>query len=273
MANHSDVLLWLSAVHYPSVDSFVREACEIGVSLRIQGIPSKVRPGKSLLFLAHDEASVVVCSVCRGRGVTGRRSLRVRLLEKVDRKWRLAADPLEKSDQVVGGEVQRTVKSVAAYRDLRESTFKRSARQLSWEIVPNQKLCSACNARGVVPEGKVFACCVIERVEMVFDCASAAREYEDRIGRFGKRPAIPLSYVAGGYGTDTPRRYGYRDIGGLYLSSSGDLIEQQKVADKIRAEMRGPLVILSKPVPYARKRCVGMQYVSRTSLLGSSRRG
>ena len=50
-----DMLMWIGVQHYFTVEDFVREARELGVCKRISNLPRKLVPGKTRLFLAHDE--------------------------------------------------------------------------------------------------------------------------------------------------------------------------------------------------------------------------
>lgn len=50
-----DVLMWVGTTHYPTIEEFVAEAREHGISKRIGRVPKGIVPGISRLFLAHDE--------------------------------------------------------------------------------------------------------------------------------------------------------------------------------------------------------------------------
>ena len=50
-----DYLLWIGYGTYPTIDSFLIEAEQMGVSRRISKMPNEMKLGESRVFLAHDE--------------------------------------------------------------------------------------------------------------------------------------------------------------------------------------------------------------------------
>lgn len=50
-----DVVLWCGTGFYPTIDSYVVEGMNVGCCKRIPILPSDAVPGKSRVFLAHDE--------------------------------------------------------------------------------------------------------------------------------------------------------------------------------------------------------------------------
>ena len=50
-----DIVMWCGTGFYPTIDSYVVEGMNQGCSKRIAHLPSDVVPGKSRVFLAHDE--------------------------------------------------------------------------------------------------------------------------------------------------------------------------------------------------------------------------
>lgn len=50
-----DLVLWVGTGFYPTIDSYVVEAMNLGCCKRVPNLPSEVVPGKSRVFLAHDE--------------------------------------------------------------------------------------------------------------------------------------------------------------------------------------------------------------------------
>lgn len=50
-----DYLMWVGAIYYPTVDSYIDEANRIGPCKRIGKLPNGLTPGKSRVFLAHDD--------------------------------------------------------------------------------------------------------------------------------------------------------------------------------------------------------------------------
>lgn len=51
-----DVIMWVGSKFYPTSDSYITEAMNLGCSKRLpKGLPSDIVPGKSRCFLAHDE--------------------------------------------------------------------------------------------------------------------------------------------------------------------------------------------------------------------------
>jgi hypothetical protein len=51
----SDYLMWVGSIFYPQVNVFINEAKERGVCKRLGHIPGGLVPGKSKIFLAHDD--------------------------------------------------------------------------------------------------------------------------------------------------------------------------------------------------------------------------
>jgi hypothetical protein len=50
-----DLVMWVGTKFYPTIDSYVVEAMNLGCCKRVPILPSDVVPGKSRVFLAHDE--------------------------------------------------------------------------------------------------------------------------------------------------------------------------------------------------------------------------
>ena len=50
-----DYLMWVGALHYPTVDSFIDEARKRGVCKRVGRLPKNFVLGKSRIFFAHDD--------------------------------------------------------------------------------------------------------------------------------------------------------------------------------------------------------------------------
>ena len=61
-------LQWVGAEHYPTIDDFVKEALEKGVSKRVnhKGVASALLEPDTVVFLAHDEGEYEDCEVCKG---------------------------------------------------------------------------------------------------------------------------------------------------------------------------------------------------------------
>jgi len=57
-----DIIMWCGSQSYPTIDSYIVEAMNMGCAKRIANLPSEVVPGKSRCFLAHDEGK-------KGQGV------------------------------------------------------------------------------------------------------------------------------------------------------------------------------------------------------------
>ncbi len=50
-----DIIMWVGSEFYPTIDSYVKEAFNLGCAKRIPQLPAEILPGKSRCFLAHDE--------------------------------------------------------------------------------------------------------------------------------------------------------------------------------------------------------------------------
>lgn len=50
-----DIVLWVGAGFYPTADDYIKEAMNLGCSKRVPNLPEDVVPGKSRVFLAHDD--------------------------------------------------------------------------------------------------------------------------------------------------------------------------------------------------------------------------
>lgn len=50
-----DLIMWVGKKFYPRMDDYIREAMNLGCAKRIGPLPDDVVPGKSRVFLAHDE--------------------------------------------------------------------------------------------------------------------------------------------------------------------------------------------------------------------------
>lgn len=51
----ADLLMWVGANNYPTCDDFVKEAQDLGITKRVSKVPKGLIPGKSRVFLVHDE--------------------------------------------------------------------------------------------------------------------------------------------------------------------------------------------------------------------------
>jgi hypothetical protein len=51
----SDYLMWVGYSNYPTIRHFVEEAENLGVSKRLSRVPNGLVPGKTRIYLAHDE--------------------------------------------------------------------------------------------------------------------------------------------------------------------------------------------------------------------------
>lgn len=263
----TNILMWVGASDYPTVTSFVREASKLGVSKRVakDQVPVGVKLGRSLLFLAHDEAVRVACASCGGRGVE-KGKLRIELLKKKGRLW----EPVYKPSKKGAVEIRQTVATAKKFRDVRDSTLRRSARKQKWRPVPGQKLCTECTGRGERPDGRIFGFCVVERLELVFDCASAATEYRERREALKKRDRVPVTHVSGA-GDEQKRRCGYRKIGAYYLVSTGQ--EASRNAQRLAKDLgvgfkaQGTLVVFPVPVAYPKARFRTSKVVDKNRIL------
>lgn len=136
--------------------------------------------------------------------------------------------------------------------------------------VPDLRLCRSLlflsDSKGV------FGCCVVECVEMVFDCKSAMSEYRERKKLFGSGEKIELTHVVGGWEIEERRRSGYRSIGSLYVSSYDRDPEIQKIVDFTGAEKVGPVAVFSSSVEINRKKSVSYSYISRGRILSKARK-
>ena len=50
-----DIIMWVGTGFYPTKDSYIKEAFNLGCAKRVPMLPSEIAPGKSRCFLAHDE--------------------------------------------------------------------------------------------------------------------------------------------------------------------------------------------------------------------------
>jgi hypothetical protein len=125
----------------------------------------------------------------------------------------------------------------------------------------------------VISANRIFACCVIDKVERVFDCPSAAKEHAKRIALGYDRTVVPVTPVAGGWAVDDKRVYGYRTIGGLYLSAYETTETIQSIADMLGgADIVGPLVLFPKEVYTRGKRFMSVKVVNRSEILDNASR-
>ena len=251
-ARVADLLMWVGVRDYSSVLSFTREASKLGICKRVAQVPVGVKLGRSYLFLAHDEASRVTCSVCGGRGVR-KGKLRIGLIEKVGKEWQPVCKPHK--DGAV--EVTKAVKTAKEFRDLRDETLRKSSRKRKWRPLVGQDLCSGCRGRGDRPDGRIFGFCPIDRLELVFDCGSAAAEFKERREILGERERVPVTYVSG-IDKEPERRSGVRRIGAYYLVTTGQ--EAVRRARELSGALgtgfgaRGPLIVFPEAVTYPGKR-------------------
>ena len=266
-----DMLMWVGVSNYSTVMSFTREAVRLGVSKRVAQVPVGVKLGKSLMFLAHDEAVRVTCTTCKGRGVT-KGKLQVELVKKVGRVWEPVLRPSKKG----AVRIRNTVAEAKTFREMRDDTYRTSDRKHKWRPVPGQAMCEDCKGRGERPDGRIFGFCVVDRLELVFDCAAAAKEYRERRETLGKRDRVPVTYVPG-IENEPRRSCGHRHIGGYYLVAGGEdaSSDAQTLADGLGTGFaaRGPLVVFSEPVAYPVDRFRGAKVVDKHLILKAAKAG
>ena len=265
----ANLLMWVGASHYPTVTSFVREAARMGVSKRVAQVPVGVKLGRSLLFLAHDEAVRVTCASCKGRGVE-KGKLKIELVKKVGRVWEPVLKPSKKG--AVG--IQRRASTAKSFREARNATYGSSDRKRMWRLVAGQKVCKACKGRGERPDGRIFGFCVVERLELVFDCPSAATEYKERMEALRRRDRVPVTYVSG-VDKEPKRGCGYRRVGGHYLVATGADASQEArtLAGGLGAGFKahGPLVVFPEPVAYPTGRFRAAKVVDKDRILKAAK--
>lgn len=264
----ADILMWVGAVHYPTVNSFVLEAEDLGVSKRVPTVPDGVKLGKSLLFLAHDEAARVPCKECRGSGAA-KGKLNIELVKKSGRKWLPVIRPAKPRPKGI----RQLVAKASTFRDLRDKTYRESDRKHKWRVVQDQELCKECAGRGEVPDGRVFGFCIIDRLELIFDCAAAAKEYSVR--EPDSFNGVAVTHVPG-IETEPERGCGYRVIGGYYLVSQGEDAEKdaRDIAEKLGEgfEARGPMVIFPEPISFGGARFRGPKVINKDDILKAALR-
>ena len=263
----TDILMWVGASHYPTVESFVKEAEVLGVSKRVSQVPKGVKLRTSVMFLAHDEAARVMCLKCKGRGAA-KGKLKIQLMKRAGRSW----EPVFKPKKGGAVEIKRDVPTAREFRQLRDKTYKESDRKHTWRVV--SKKCPECKGRGEIPDGRIFGFCVIERLELVFDCSAAAKEYKDRHDTLGKKDRIPVTYIPG-IEKEPKRGCGYRHIGGYYLASGGedDCGSTQTLSDGLGPNFRarGPLVIFPEPVAYPEGRFRAVKVIDKHTVFKAAK--
>lgn len=264
-ATTTDLLMWVGVQHYPTVTSFVREAVQVGVSKRVARVPIGVKLGHSLLFFAHDEAVRVTCASCKGRGVK-KGKLEIELVKKVGRSWEPVLRPSKKG----AVEIRNEVDTVKMFKQVRKEAYRTSGRKHKWRPVPGQKMCSDCRGHGERPDGRIFGFCVVERLELLFDCASAAKEYKERRETLRKQDRIPITHIPG-IEKEPKRRCGYRQVGGYYLMAFGENAAKgaETLSEGLGAgfKVHGPLVVFPVPVAYPEGRFRAAKVVDKHEII------
>lgn len=261
----TDLMMWIGSSYYPKIEDFVDEAERMGVSKRIAYSPVNIKLGRSLLFLVHDEGHRENCKSCRGTGVKGG-NMRVTLWLK-NGKGTATRDP-SKNELVV--------KSKRAFQQLNKTTAKKTRRKKTWRRVRNQTKCKKCSGIGRVSTGGIFGFSRIDRVELLFDRASAAKEYRDRQTAFGRGRSVDVTTVVSQGLNEVRRGCGYRQIGAYYLISADlDVLQDFEMLSEqlgVHWRLRGPIVVFDKPVSYTGQRFRGTKAVSRTEIFNELRK-
>jgi hypothetical protein len=257
--------MWVGSSYYPRIEDFVDEAERMGVSKRVAHPPVNIKLGRSLLFLVHDEGHRENCKSCRGTGVKSG-NMRVALWVK-NGKGSVTRDP-SKNELVV--------KSKRAFQQLNKTTAKQTRRKKTWKPIRNQTKCVKCSGLGRVSTGGIFGFCRIDRVELLFDRASAAKEYRDRQEAFGRGRSVDITTVVGQEINEVCRGCGYRQIGAYYLISAElDILQDfEELSEQLGVhwKLRGPVVVFDKPVSYTGQRFRGTKAVSRTEIFNALRK-
>ena len=63
---YHDLLVFVGSRHYPTIESFLDEANQMGISRRLHKLPHNVVAGKSTMYLAHEQKTK--CVRCNGSG-------------------------------------------------------------------------------------------------------------------------------------------------------------------------------------------------------------
>jgi len=260
----TDLMMWVGSSYYPRIEDFVEEAERVGVSKRIAYPPVNIKLGRSFLFLTHDDSRRSDCKVCRGTG-TKDGHLRVCLYVKGGASKTLR-DP--SNNELV-------VKSKRAFQQLNKKTAKQTRRKKTWRRIRGQPKCVTCSGLGRVAEGVIFGFCRIDRVELLFDRSSAAREYQERQPP-KRRRAVEITAVVSMGLQEVARGCGYRQIGAHYLIADKlDVVQEvETISDQLGMNwtLRGSIVVFDKPVPYTGQRFRGTKAVNRTDIFGELRK-
>jgi hypothetical protein len=242
-------LMWIGSADYGTIEAWVNEATERGVSKRLPSISvGKMMLEKgTVIFVAHDEGEFVDCEHCQGEAecpacrkcTTQQRVAQAEIdaicapydgnfdTEAPSSKQRSVRLRKAKINQIqdkmrtcliCGGHGEYTT-GTGGYVILKDGTIWDYRRYMYWrnqpkrwsyaEHVSETHMCKHCGGFGHIPQGVVFGCFVPEHVEYILS-GSEKDKVADEIAEIRKITLVQLK--------EEPRRLcGKRRPGGTYV--------------------------------------------------------
>jgi len=259
-------LMWIGSADYSTVDDWVDEATEMGVSKRLPSITA----GKAMLergtviFVAHDEGEHVTCEHCQGEVECPdcrKRSEQIANIQSEVAKLRapfidfdseapagkkrsvkLREDKITQINDAIadcaecagegtyttgtGGHVVLNDGSVWDYR--RYMYWRNQPKKWDYTTeVAETHMCEECGGFGHLPAGCVFGCFIPDRVEYIL----TGEETEEVRAEMGKVHLVTRTQLS----TEQKRKCGYRHPGGTYVVTTKR--GAPKTAEKVVADL------------------------------------
>lgn len=256
-------LMWIGKEHYPTIDDYVAEVEEMGVSKRLPNVhfARKVASEGAVIFLVHDEGRFDVCAACAETSVC----------EKCDGEGTFSGpegyaqcDACDGKGSIrvgTGGSVvvdgERWPYTTWNYWIHQPHRFKQEEHD-----VKDKSMCSDCGGTGKLPQGLIFGLFIPDSVDYIVkegDDAEFLKDAEEK----GIELVAPERLEA-----ERKRRCGVRKPGGYYISTAPSASATEAVEKRIAeleakgaiegAEIRGSFARFLVPVEYTGKRFRGL---------------
>lgn len=266
-------LQWVGARDYPTIEAFMTEVKEQGLSKRVPNhhiAAALMEPG-TVVFVAHDEGEhedcpdcleVKACETCSGKGEI--------VATEQDGKPVACGDcgGLGEIVRGTGGKVTLEDGTELAYRDW--LGMRRHAKHNERDGKPTgengvKAMCDRCGGSGRLPLGKIFGLYVPSAAEYIVSDAMEA-EARDKIAAKGV-DLIPEGAVA----LEQERKCGRRKVGGAYVvtrpaeapsakaEATVDELVAQGLIEPEAVQVTGDFVEFVNPVAIQTKRFRGIR--------------
>jgi hypothetical protein len=212
-------LMWVGNEHYKTVDEYVKEALELGVSKRLPSVhfAEHLATEGAVVFLAHDEGErepcakcvkTTVCTECEGVGL-------INVPGEVPHTEKCTA--CDGGGTITKGTGGSVVVDKESWTWTKYMWHKKQPKLFNpiEHIITDEVMCTACGGFGSLPKGFIFGMFMPDRVEYIFkdgEPERAAKAAEKGM------EVVHTIHLAG----ESKRKCGVRKPGGYYITTTKD---------------------------------------------------